>query len=333
MPSRLGIYVQTSTRNKLVSSVTMSKNLIPHHLPIPDKRDLNDRKPDELPRPPSEYCPVSYALHEYEESKITDQNLWELFRDGFEGFTVETFRKGYQTKEQQLLRSYLHRGGVYVKPTANGHTIAQSLVNVLEQEAMEQWNDPEIVELSTIGRDFLAGPITSVFLTLNGYEYGKTNIVPPPPAPPAGTAPPPPRKVEVQAQAPQPPSFATPPAPPHAGVPPFQYPPPLAPPEIPSFPPDQRQFAIHARTGWSGSSLGRLVVSAIRSLARPHLHLHSNSPPPHLHMCILHNTVLRLQDGRSKARDHRWRGRQEAFCEQRQIASCVRISAMSSDGV
>jgi hypothetical protein len=131
-------------------------------------------------------------------------------------------------------------------------------------------------------RDFVARPITSVFLTLNGYEYGKTNIVPPPAAPPAGTAPPPPRKVEFQAQAPQQPSFATPPAPPHAGVPPFQYPPPLAPPKIPSFPPDQRQFAIHARIGWSSSSLGRLVVSTIKSLDRPHLHLHSNSPPPHL---------------------------------------------------
>jgi hypothetical protein len=170
-------------------------------------------------------------LHEYGVSRSSDYDLWELFRNDFEGFSVENFRNGYTVMELQLIRGTLRRGGVYVKTTTNGQSIAQTLVDVLQQEAMEPWNDDEILENGTVRSDLLKGPITSVFLTLDGYSHGRTNVIPPPPALPVQAAPPPPA-VEIQAQAPQRPIFETPPAPPHPGTPPV--------------PPQQQQFVPQA---------------------------------------------------------------------------------------
>ena len=200
-------------------------------------------------------------LYEYDESKVTDHNLWELFREDFEGFTTETFKDNYQTKDLQTLRAYLRRGGVYVEntPKLPGSTVAETLFKVLEQEDMAQWNNAEIVESGPIRRDLLNGPITSVFLTTNGYDHGKTNVVPPPPAPPVQPAPLLPPQVEFQPHAPQQPIFPTPPAPPHAGPPPFQYPPPPAPSGIPSFPPYQRQFVPEPTPGPQSAQNAKLV--------------------------------------------------------------------------
>jgi hypothetical protein len=114
---------------------------------------------------------------------------------------------------------------------------------------MAQWNNTEIVESGPIRRDLLNGLITLVFLTPNGYDYGKTSVVLPPPAPPVQSAPLLPPQVEFQPHAPQQPIFSTPPAPPHAGPPPFQYPLPPAPSGIPSFPPYQRQFVPEPTPG------------------------------------------------------------------------------------
>jgi hypothetical protein len=183
-------------------------------------------------------------LYEYNKSKVTDHNLWELFREDFEGFTTETFKDNYQTKDLQTLKAYLHHGSVYVENTAKlpRSTVAETLFKILEQEDMAQWNNAEIVESGPIRHDLLNGPITSIFLTLDGYNQGKTNIVPPPPAPPIQPAPPLPPQVEFQPRAPQQPIFPTPLAPPHARPPPFQYPLPPAPPRMPSFPLYERQF-------------------------------------------------------------------------------------------
>ena len=107
-------------------------------------------------------------LHEYDESGTTDHNLLELFQDDFKDFTTTTFERVYTLPELQRLRAYLRCGGVYVKQDQ----ITQSLVDVLKQEAMEQWNDAEILEDGGIRDDLLMGPITSVFLTLHGYGDG-----------------------------------------------------------------------------------------------------------------------------------------------------------------
>jgi hypothetical protein len=107
-------------------------------------------------------------LHEYDVYRSSDHNLWELFQDDFKDFTNTTFERAYTFLELQRLRAYLRCGGVYVKQSQ----ITQSLVNVLEQEAMDQWNDVDILEDGGIRDDLLMGPITSLFLTLHGYGDG-----------------------------------------------------------------------------------------------------------------------------------------------------------------
>ena len=185
-------------------------------------------------------------LYGYDKSKVTDHNLWELFREDFEGFTTETFRDKYETRDLQTLRAYLRRGGVYVENTAKlpGSLVAETLFKVLEQEDMAQWNNDEILESGQLRRDLLNGPITSVFLTLNRYNQGKANIIPLSLVSPVQPAPLLPPQVGFQPHAPQQPIFPTPLAPPHARLPPFQYPLPLAPPGIPSFPLYKRQFVL-----------------------------------------------------------------------------------------
>jgi hypothetical protein len=113
---------------------------------------------------------LSTKLHEYDKYKSSDYNLWELFRHDFNGFSVQDFKDNYSLPELQAFRAYLRCGGVYVKITANGHSIAQTLADVLTEETMGEWNDAEIVGSGTVGTDIRKGPITSVFLTPDGLQ-------------------------------------------------------------------------------------------------------------------------------------------------------------------
>jgi hypothetical protein len=83
-----------------------------------------------------------------------------------------------------------------------------------------------------------------MFLTLDSYNYNKTNVIPPPLTQPVLVQLTPllPLQVEFQPNATQQPIFLTLPALLHARLPPFQYPLPLALSRIPSFPPYERQF-------------------------------------------------------------------------------------------
>ena len=73
-------------------------------------------------------------LHEYDKTKSSNYNFWKLFQDDFKDFTTTTFERAYTLPELQRLRAYLRYGGIYIKQSQ----ITQSLVNVLEQEAMDQ---------------------------------------------------------------------------------------------------------------------------------------------------------------------------------------------------
>jgi hypothetical protein len=135
-------------------------------------------------------------LYQYTENRSTDDNLWDLFRDDFRDFTIATFKRAYSLTEQQLLRAYLRRGGVYVEQNHQRLSIAQSLVDVLEQETKHPWKDADVVQPGQIRTDLLTGPITSVYLTLEGCGYGQaveqSHDIPPPPPP-----------VEIEVQPPE----------------------------------------------------------------------------------------------------------------------------------
>ena len=61
--------------------------------------------------------------HEYIERKINDDNLWEVYKYDFEGFTTEIIRTMHIQYQQQL-RVMLRCGGVFVQNRSNSVTIA-----------------------------------------------------------------------------------------------------------------------------------------------------------------------------------------------------------------
>ena len=65
---------------------------------------------------------------------------------------------------------------------------------------MEEWNNTEIIRSGTIYTNLTKGSITLVFLTLNGYDHGKTNITPLPPLLPVQVTSPLLPQVEFQSQ-------------------------------------------------------------------------------------------------------------------------------------
>jgi hypothetical protein len=71
--------------------------------------------------------------YEYTERKINDDNLWEVYKYDFEGFTTEIIRTMHIQYQQQL-RGMLQCGGVFVANRSNGVTVAQILFNVLTEE-------------------------------------------------------------------------------------------------------------------------------------------------------------------------------------------------------
>jgi hypothetical protein len=134
---------------------------------------------------------LNTKLYQYTANSSTDNNLWDLFRDDFKGFTTADFKRGYSLTEQQRLRAYLRCGGVYVEQNRQHHTIAQCLVDILEQETIHPWKDTDVIQPGQIRTDLLTGPITSFYLTLEGCGYDQAveqpKNIPPPPPPPVET--------------------------------------------------------------------------------------------------------------------------------------------------
>ena len=61
---------------------------------------------------------------------LTDTDLWCAFREQFEGFTVESFKKIRNDVRSQL-RKHLLKRGVYVGKNNNRVTLSELLFEVL----------------------------------------------------------------------------------------------------------------------------------------------------------------------------------------------------------
>ena len=89
----------------------------------------------------AEFVQTVIYLHETED--LTDNDLWLVFQEQFEGFTVESFRK-IRTETRSKLRRHLLRRGVYVGKHNNRVTISELLFEVIQREELHQWTDEEI---------------------------------------------------------------------------------------------------------------------------------------------------------------------------------------------
>jgi hypothetical protein len=87
-----------------------------------------------------------------------------LFKYDFKNFSRTTFNR-LDLKELLCLRAVLRCGGVFVKPNSHELTIAQSLVNLVQEEEQYIWSAADIDEARA---DLQKGPITSGFISLRG---------------------------------------------------------------------------------------------------------------------------------------------------------------------
>ena len=118
-----------------------------------------------------------YALH-----RQHDGNLWELFQEEFVSFDAITWKR-VDRNIVYALRAFLRCGGVYVKHNGRNLTIAQSLVNVIQEETQSEWEIADINQKGGVRTDLLKGPITSVYITIGNRTLA-------PPQPPLIEAPP-----------------------------------------------------------------------------------------------------------------------------------------------
>ncbi len=103
-------------------------------------------------------------IYQYEVDKTGDSNLWDLFQDDFKNFSPATFSRVDRRKLQRL-RHYLRCGGVYVAPNHKNLTIAQTLIDVIEEDIQHVWSMDDIEK---VREDLENGPITSIFISLEG---------------------------------------------------------------------------------------------------------------------------------------------------------------------
>src|SRR4051812_34284725 len=76
-----------------------------------------------------------YDLHDRE-----GEDLWETFREDFEGFTLDLFKVATRPAVRGL-RDYLVRHGVWVKPSAGALSYAHVLYECLHEETRADWTE------------------------------------------------------------------------------------------------------------------------------------------------------------------------------------------------
>jgi hypothetical protein len=93
--------------------------------------DADEATKDEL----VEFVQTVIYLHETED--LTDNDLWLVFQEQFEGFTVESFKK-IRTETKSKLRRHLLKRGVYIGQHSNRVTISKLLFEVIQREELHQ---------------------------------------------------------------------------------------------------------------------------------------------------------------------------------------------------
>ena len=72
---------------------------------------------------------VIIKMYEYSDGRLTDSNLWKLFKSEFKNFTVEHFDRVLY-RELCELRIVLRRCGIRVQQDNGNHSIVQSLMAI-----------------------------------------------------------------------------------------------------------------------------------------------------------------------------------------------------------
>jgi hypothetical protein len=87
---------------------------------------------------------IDWKLTEYNKDKWRDDNMWEVYLEDFNTFTVDIFKACQQTLIRKL-RSHLRSNGVWVKVDRRV-TVAQSLFETLGEKDPTEWSNTEMRE-------------------------------------------------------------------------------------------------------------------------------------------------------------------------------------------
>lgn len=85
---------------------------------------------------------ILWRIYMYNSLRFTDYDLWELFRDDFDGWKKEHFDKA-EKEVTTNLRNFLRQNGVFVM-MKSGALINQELCNVVENPNYHEWTYDEI---------------------------------------------------------------------------------------------------------------------------------------------------------------------------------------------
>ncbi|RKF74206.1 hypothetical protein GcM1_240023 [Golovinomyces cichoracearum] len=117
-----------------------TKNTTPVEISWDSEINPNTANPTEL----ADY--VTFKVKILNEEDVSDSNLWELFQNNFENFTVSTFSQ-VKLRTQQVLRDCLRSRGVHISKNNKRKTIAQTLFECLQEEDQYEWTNENIDDI------------------------------------------------------------------------------------------------------------------------------------------------------------------------------------------
>ncbi|EPQ65115.1 hypothetical protein BGT96224_A21105 [Blumeria graminis f. sp. tritici 96224] len=115
-------------------------------------KSFNPKDPGDL----TEKIVNGYILHTklwYEKGEYKDYELWEVFREDFEGWTAEIFNMG-DTKIRRDFRNFLVQHGVYIP--RDGGKLFGALFKVVIDENFHEWTEQEVKEYMKNAKDIFS---------------------------------------------------------------------------------------------------------------------------------------------------------------------------------
>ena len=81
--------------------------------------------------------------------RCVDNDLWEEFRESFEGWTLEHLEGAHRLALKEL-RTYLRAHGVWVRKQSGPISFARTLIEVILDEKPHEWTEEELQEAEEI---------------------------------------------------------------------------------------------------------------------------------------------------------------------------------------
>ena len=87
---------------------------------------------------------IAYVIMIYQSRRYKDNDLWEIFHEDFENFTIEIFSQAHRQALRDL-RTHLENNGVWIR-RVKGSLYAKVLKECLEEENPHEWTEQETRE-------------------------------------------------------------------------------------------------------------------------------------------------------------------------------------------